>query len=82
MIQVLFFASLRERLNVEQITLAPEGLYCVEDVYKQLLQQSELFHEALANPKPLMAVNHEIAVPSTPVKDGDEVAFYPPVTGG
>jgi len=30
----------------------------------------------------LAAVNHEYAAPDTPVKDGDEVAFFPPVTGG
>ncbi|TAN53210.1 MAG: MoaD/ThiS family protein, partial [Methylococcaceae bacterium] len=28
------------------------------------------------------AVNHEYAKPDTPVRDGDEVAFFPPVTGG
>lgn len=82
MIQVLFFASLRERLNQEQIELDADGLSTVSDVYEQLLCHSDLFNTTLSDPKPLMAVNQEIALPSTPINDGDEVAFYPPVTGG
>ncbi len=38
---------------------------------------------ALAQGKALrVAVNQEVAQPTTPVKPGDEVAFFPPVTGG
>ena len=82
MIQVLFFASLRERLDTEQLELPVEGISTVQDVYALLLKHSDLFNVTLSDPKPLMSVNQEIALPSTQVKDGDEVAFYPPVTGG
>jgi len=82
MIQVLFFASLRERLNTERIELPADNLDTVDAVLAALLTHSEQFNQVLSQPKPLMAVNQEIALPSTAVKDGDEVAFYPPVTGG
>ena len=82
MIQILFFASLRERLNTEKLELDATGLNTVNDVFEKLLTHSNLFKASLEAPKPLMAVNQEIAQPDTPVKDGDEVAFYPPVTGG
>jgi molybdopterin synthase sulfur carrier subunit len=41
------------------------------------------WQSALAEGKALrVAVNQEMALPTTPVKPGDEVAFFPPVTGG
>jgi len=82
MIQVLFFASLRERLKTEQLELPVDGIKTVQDVYNQLLKHSDMFNATLSDPKPLMSVNQEIALPASTVKDGDEVAFYPPVTGG
>lgn len=82
MIQVLFFASLRERLKTEKLELDSANLNTVNDVFEALLAHSNLFKASLESPKPLMAVNQEIALPDTQVKDGDEVAFYPPVTGG
>lgn len=82
MIQVLFFASLRERLNQDRVELPIGEMASVQDVYQQLLAHSDLFNATLSEPKPLMAVNQEIAHPSTSIKDGDEIAFYPPVTGG
>ncbi len=82
MIRVLFFASLRERLQCDALELPSEGMSTVQEVFDALLQQSPLFAETLSSPKPLMAVNQEIAHATSPVKAGDEVAFYPPVTGG
>ena len=75
-IQVRFFASLRERLNISetQVTLPPDAT--VADVWRQALNDTAIPGNVLA------AVNQEYAQPGTPVKDGDEVAFFPPVTGG
>jgi molybdopterin synthase sulfur carrier subunit len=75
-IQVKYFAALRERMGRDADTLATDQADTVADVWA---------HVAAGEPLPsniLCAVNMEYADPSTPVEDGDEVAFFPPVTGG
>ena len=75
MISIKYFASLRERLGRAEDKL-PAGNYTVEDVWTQLNPQ---------HPRPpnlLCAVNMEYSAWNTKVRDGDEVAFFPPVTGG
>ncbi len=74
-ITVRFFASLRERLGRDQDVIDSEGIRCAVDVWNRVAQ----------TPLPgntLVAVNMEYARPDQPVRDGDEVAFFPPVTGG
>jgi molybdopterin synthase sulfur carrier subunit len=75
-IRVRYFASLRETMGRAEENLATEGLDCVAAVWKAV-------NQGRAAPSNLLcAVNMEYARPETPVKDGDEVAFFPPVTGG
>ncbi|MCX8049996.1 MAG: MoaD/ThiS family protein [Methylohalobius sp.] len=74
-IRVRLFASLRERLQLDQVELSAEGLTTVADVW-QALTGEPWSRQVLA------AVNWEYALPETEVKAGDEVAFFPPVTGG
>lgn len=74
-IRVRMFASLRERLRIDQIELPIEGLHTIADVWWALTGEP-LPEQVLA------AVNREYARPETPVREGDEVAFFPPVTGG
>jgi molybdopterin synthase sulfur carrier subunit len=74
-ITVRFFASVRERLGKEQEIIDSAGINNVADVWKQSAR--------IALPDNLLAaVNMEYARPDQPVRDGDEVAFFPPVTGG
>ena len=83
MIKVLYFASLRERLDTVTEELADEQLTDVGDVLAHLRGREGVWQELFAeNQTVMMAVNQEIADASTPVKSGDEVAFFPPVTGG
>lgn len=75
-IEVKLFASLREALGCAGATLDAEQASTVADVWA-----------AVAGGKPmpantLMAVNMEYVDAHQPVKAGDEVAFFPPVTGG
>ncbi len=75
-IRVRYFANLREQMGRKEEALVAERLNTVADVWKTV---------AAGRPFPdhaLCAVNMEYANPDTAVKDGDEVAFFPPVTGG
>jgi len=75
-ISVKFFASLREKLGIDEKQLAPAGLETVQAVWNKATDNAE------QPPNLLSAVNMEYVDFSHPVKDGDEVAFFPPVTGG
>ncbi len=82
-IKVLYFASLREAVGRAQEELAlPAGVATVADLRAHLAGRGERF-AALATTKNLRAaVNQHLAESSAAVADGDEVAFFPPVTGG
>jgi sulfur-carrier protein len=81
-IKVLYFASLREQLGkaAEDLDVSPTT---VAGLRTHLMARGGAWQSALAQGKALrVAVNQELAQPATPVKPGDEVAFFPPVTGG
>lgn len=83
MLKILYFASLREMLGLgsEQIDL-PTGVNDVGGLLS-LLAGRDGEWARLATVKNLRyAVNQEMARLDSPVKAGDEVAFFPPVTGG
>lgn len=80
-VHVLYFAGLREKLGTagERIEL-PAGVASVGALRDWLVGQGR---DALAGAKNLRcAVNQEMAGADAAVADGDEVAFFPPVTGG
>lgn len=81
-IAIRFFASLRERLGTGEEQLPAEGIACVRDVLEQLRQRSSDWASLLGDDQVLMAVNQAMARETTPIEPGDEVAFFPPVTGG
>jgi molybdopterin synthase sulfur carrier subunit len=82
-VKVLFFAGLREALGVSSESLAlPAGVGTVGAVRDHLAARGQAW-SALATAKNLRsAVNQQMVGPDAPVKAGDEVAFFPPVTGG
>ena len=83
-VKVLYFASVRERLGrqAEEIDL-PAGVATVAGLRAHLRTRGGAWAEALAEKKLLrMAVNQDMAEPAASIKAGDEVAFFPPVTGG
>ena len=84
MITVLYFARLRETLGTssERIALPPE-VRDLEGLRTLLVARGSPWKEALAPSKPVRAaVNQAMATGDVPISDGDEVAFFPPVTGG
>jgi molybdopterin synthase sulfur carrier subunit len=83
-VTLLYFASLRESLGCsrEQLPL-PSGNATVASLVEQLRSRDSLWTEAFAPGKTWrVAVNQQMADLATPVKPGDEIAFFPPVTGG
>ncbi len=79
-IQVKFFASMRDLMGDDQSIsrdiVEQQGIQTVDDVWTYCAQGKE---------KPsnvLIAVNMDYVDGQTQVKAGDEVAFFPPVTGG
>lgn len=84
MITVIYFARLREALGKasEQIAL-PAGVSDLESLRELLRKRGGAWAEELADNRPVRAaVNQDMARGNTAVSDGDEIAFFPPVTGG
>lgn len=82
MIDVVFFASVRESLGTGKIGLPADEIRTVQDVVRQLASRGDAWQRALTAENLLVAVNQTMAGVNHPVADGDEVAFFPPVTGG
>lgn len=84
MVTILYFASLRESLGLarEQVPL-PAGTPTVSSLVEALRSREGRWPDAFAAGKAWrVAVNQQMASLATPIKPGDEVAFFPPVTGG
>jgi molybdopterin synthase sulfur carrier subunit len=84
MITLLYFARLRETFGIssEQIILSPT-MANIGDLVSLLRQRGAPWKDELAPGKPVrLAVNQAMANSETPITDGDEIAIFPPVTGG
>jgi molybdopterin synthase sulfur carrier subunit len=84
MVTILYFARLREALGTGREELAlPQGVSDLGGVRETLVSRGGAWAQELAGSRNVrMAVNQDIAAADTSVKDGDEIAFFPPVTGG
>jgi molybdopterin synthase sulfur carrier subunit len=83
-VKVLFFAALREQLGSagEEIDL-PAGVTTLGGLREHLRARGGNYAKAFSEKTLVrMAVNHEMAKPAAALGPGDEVAFFPPVTGG
>jgi molybdopterin synthase sulfur carrier subunit len=84
MIRVLYFARLREQLETaaEELPAGP-GTATIGAIADLLQRRGGSWAEVFGGDQMvLMSLNQEVADRDTPVADGDEVAFFPPVTGG
>ena len=83
-LHVVYFAWLRERVGLgeEQVAVTAD-IATVADLLAVLRARSPAHARAFADTTSVRcAVNQEFAAPDAPVRPGDEVAFFPPVTGG
>ena len=81
-ISVLFFAQLREQLQCEKLVLEVSAPLSIADLRTQLVAQHPHWDAYLHSDKLLFAINQSLVNASQLISDGDEVAFFPPVTGG
>ena len=79
-VRVLFFAKLRESLPVAELSWPLAEAMTMGDLRAELRAQGEAW-QALDGTL-MMAVNQTLVQPEALVQPGDEVAFFPPVTGG
>jgi len=83
MIHILYFASLRDRVGTASEALEITDEARVGAIVEILKGRGGAWAEAFGGKtRVLAAVNQEMSRPEDPVKDGDELAFFPPVTGG
>jgi molybdopterin synthase sulfur carrier subunit len=75
-LKVKFFASLAEQIGLTETTVEAQGMTSVRDVWEQATN-----HQILPD-NTLCAINMTHAQFDDSIKDGDEIAFFPPVTGG
>jgi molybdopterin converting factor subunit 1 len=79
-IRVLFFASLADIVGIQEIALDAAGFSDIGSIFSKFAaEHPELEARRRAV---LFALNSDFARPESKVKDGDEVAFFPPVSGG
>jgi molybdopterin synthase sulfur carrier subunit len=83
-ITLRFFASVREAVGASsEAADFPDSVATVADVRAALVARGGAWATALADGRALrMACNQVMCQPAALVKEGDEVAFFPPVTGG
>ncbi|GAC30621.1 molybdopterin converting factor subunit 1 [Brumicola pallidula] len=81
MINIRFFAILRERLGVDSLAYEYSDEKTVNDIKQNIIARGEPW-TLLAEQDVLIALNQTLTSASARVNDGDEIAFFPPVTGG
>lgn len=84
MVEVLFFASIRERLGVDRLSLALPAESLTVGLFKDYIieQHDAQWAEVLEADNVIKAVNQQVVDDDYCLSDGDEIAFFPPVTGG
>ena len=81
MLRVLFFAQTRELIGLDAIEVN-ENFATVEELRQHLAAKGDKWTLALQSDKLLVAINQTLMPLESAVKNGDEIAFFPPVTGG
>jgi molybdopterin synthase sulfur carrier subunit len=82
MIKVLYFARIAEELGTREEEMAFTAGTSAGKLLEQLKQRGEPWQSALSNSKVMIAVNQQMTKGDHALVDNDEVAFFPPVTGG
>lgn len=82
-ITICYFARFREKLGIQQEIYTLPNLIEIKKLKEELANRGGVWQELFACTQGvLVAINQEMATIDSIVQDGDEVAFFPPVTGG
>ncbi|MBA3696234.1 MAG: molybdopterin converting factor subunit 1 [Methylotenera sp.] len=84
-IKLFYFARLKETLKFsnENLELADKESWTILKLKAFLAKRGDTWSQMLMGKlKVRAAINHELVDDNAPIADGDEVAFFPPVTGG
>jgi len=81
-IKVVFFAALREQLDCSEVQVPASEVNTIADIKTKLARKNEHWQQVFSHSALLSAINHDMVQSEHTVKTGDEVAFFPPVTGG
>ena len=81
MLRILFFAQTRELIGLDAIEVN-ENFATAEALRQHLAAKGDKWALALQSYKLLVAINQTLMPLESAVKNGDEIAFFPPVTGG
>ena len=83
-IQVLYFASLSEELKCQNefITVEDGVEFSLKSLKEKLAERGDVWRRLLLSKSTRCSINQVIAYESAALKNRDEVAFFPPVTGG
>ncbi|QBM18320.1 hypothetical protein MARI_24600 [Marinobacter sp. JH2] len=79
---VRFFARLREEIGTEQLTLTATEHQTAGDLLAELASRGGPWAQLQGDQPVMIAINQAMVKSTAPVQAGDEVAFFPPVTGG
>jgi len=83
MIKILYFASLRERVGTDAERMELPAKATINGIMEILRARDDAWADAFSDKKQILAaINQEMASMKESIKDGDEIAFFPPVTGG
>jgi molybdopterin converting factor subunit 1 len=82
MITIKYFANLREVAGKESDELTASDGMTLEDLCNQLENSQSQIVAMIRKKNVLVAINQEMASMDTPIKDGNEIAFLPPFSGG
>ncbi len=82
-VRLLYFAWLRDRLGrSEEAALLPDHVLRAGDLLDWLRANDPAFAALAAEGRIRVAINQQFAAPDDPIAAGDEIALFPPVTGG
>lgn len=82
-VTIWYFARIKEAVDCDRETLQlQDDVDTVADLVNFLSERGERWRKALKDEKVLVAINQAVASMNTAVSDEDEIAFFPPVTGG
>ncbi len=84
MITILYFASLREQLDkASEQLVCPDAVTTVGELRVYLCARGVPWSQVLhVDAQIMMSLNHSMTDAEANIKRGDEIAFFPPVTGG